>query len=480
VLRRPVRLVMTRLEDFAATNPAQGIDLVVRLAADADGRLLGLEASTLLDAGAYTDNAWSNFGEWGLTGLYRWPAGAIRSVGLRTNRFGTGNYRAPTGPQAMFALETLIDEIATQLGLDPIDLRLRNLADAGEPDLDGTPWPVMGARECLDAVRRHPLWTARGATAPGEGIGVAFGAWPGTKEPAGAWCRLESDGTLAVITGVADISGALTSLAIIAAETFGLPLDDVRMIVADTDAAPSTPFSAGSAIIYGVGPAVRSAAAEARDRLLAVASETLEIAASDLEIVDGIVRPRDAPERGETVAAFARRVTEFFDGTYAPIEGHASTVHAAMAHSAAAQLVRVRVDVETGEVRVLETVLVQDAGRAIDPLLVEGQAHGGIVQSLGRALVEELVHDGGGALVTGSFLDYALPRASMVPPIEVEIVEVAAPEGPFGARGVGESSVIGGPAAVANAIAAATGVRLRELPMTPRRVWASLQSSETT
>jgi CO/xanthine dehydrogenase Mo-binding subunit len=300
---------------------------------------------------------------------------------------------------------------------------------------------------------------------------MAIGVWLGAKEPAAAVCRLEPDGTISIITGVVDMSGATSGFATIAAETFGLPVEAVNIVAADTSSAPQSPASNASAITYGAGLAVQRAVAEARERLLRVAADDLEIDPDDLEIVDGFVRPRGSPDVGRPVADFAMALSESFGSKHGPVEGHAATAHSVLAPSVAGHLAHVRVDEETGAVEVLGYVVAQDVGRALNPALVEGQMLGGAVQSIGRALHEELIHDDHGQLLTGTFLDYAVPRAAMLPPIETAIVEVPAPEGPFGAKGIGEASILPGPAAIANAIAAATGLRLRDLPMTAPRIW---------
>ncbi len=471
-LRRPVRLVLTRREDFASTKPAQALAIDLRIGARNDGQLGALEARLTYDAGAYTESSWDWFAAQLITGPYRWPAYDVHALGVRTNRFGAGNYRAPTGPQGVFALESLLDELAGRLGIDPIDLRIANLVGEGDLMADDEPWPAIGARECLARLREHPVWTGRHGLAPGEGVGLAIGVWPGTMEPAAAVCRLEPDGTISVITGVVDISGSASGLAVIAAETFGVDVGSVTIVTADSASAPPSPGSNASAITYGAGPAVRGAAAEARDRLLRFAAEAFEIKPDDLEIVDGVVRPRGSPELGRPLAELALEASESYSP---PIVGHGATDHSVIAPSAAAHLAHVRVDEETGSVEVLDYAVAQDVGRALNPALVEGQMMGGTVQGIGLALCEQLIHDGQGQLVTGSFLDYAVPRAAMLPPIDTLIVEVAAPEGPFGAKGIGEASILPGPAAIANAIAAATGTRLRQLPITPARVWAAAQ-----
>jgi CO/xanthine dehydrogenase Mo-binding subunit len=230
-------------------------------------------------------------------------------------------------------------------------------------------------------------------------------------------------------------------------------------------------------VTYTVGPAVQRAAEAARSKLLAAASQELEIAADDLEVVDGVVRAVGAPDRAIAVAEIAEKALRF-GGRYEPIEGHGGSAQTSGAPSAAGHLAHVRVDRETGEVEVLRLVVAQDVGRALNPALVEGQMRGGVTQGLGWALLEELVHDEDGRLQTGSFLDYAIPAADRVPEIETLIVEVPAPDGPFGAKGIGEAPVVAAPAAIANAVTAATGTRMYRLPITAPRLWAALQTRD--
>jgi len=474
-LRRPVRLSLTRQEDIAATRPAQGVVIDLRIGAEADGTFAALQANLTYDAGAFPESSMHWFASQLVAGPYRWPAWDVEARGVRTNKVGVGPYRAPTGPQGVFALETLVDELAARLEIDPITVRSQNLVRAGDPTADGETWPDIGAAECLERIGAHELWSRRSSLPPGEGVGLALAVWLGSTEPAAATCRLEPDGTITVMTGIADISGASGGLAVIAAETFGVPVDAVTVAALDTRSAPPSPASNGSAITYSSGLAVQRAVAEARDQFLAFAAESFEIAGDDLVIVDGVVRPRDAPAAGRAVAELA---AELADSYQPPCEGHARIAHAAMAPSAAGHVAHIRVDEETGTVELLGYAVVQDVGRALDPALVEDQMLGGTVQGIGRALLEELVHDERGQLLTGSFIDYAVPRAAGLPPIETVIVEVPAPEGPLGARGAGEASIVPGPAAIANAIAAAAGIRMRDLPMTGPRIWRALASRE--
>ncbi len=478
-LRRPVRLALTRSEDFAATNPASAQVMELRAGARKDGTLVALEARIVVDRGSNAGWGVEDITSLLIAGLYRWQAYDIRAYAVQTNRFPFGAYRAPGAPPAAFALESILDELARALDLDPMELRLRNLVREGDLGVNGKPFPPLGARECLERARRHPIWQRRDELPDGEGVGVALGYWPGGTEPAAAVCRVDADGTLIVVTSAVDMTGTDTGFAVIAAAAFGVSPERVRVVSADTALGPYAGASGGSKVTYTVGRAVQRAAEAARDKLLQAAAEELEIAPSDLEVVDGVVRAVGAPDRSITVEELARRTLRF-GGRHEPIEGWGGSAQTTLAPSAAVHLAHVRVDRDTGEIELVDYAVVQDVGRALNPALVEGQMLGGTAQAIGWALYEELVHDQHGQLLTGSFLDYAIPTAERLPRIDTVIVEVPAPEGPFGAKGIGEAPVVAGPAAIANAVAGATGARLRQLPMTAARVWAALAEGRGT
>jgi CO/xanthine dehydrogenase Mo-binding subunit len=473
VLRRPVRLTFTRSEDFQATNPAPAQLMEVRAGARASGELTALEARVVCDRGATTDWGLEDIASILVAGPYRWQAFAITGYGVQTNRVTFGAYRGPGAPPAAFAIETVIDQLAAEVELDPVELRLRNAVVEGDVGVSGRAFPVIGVRECLEGIRDHELWRGRETLPEDEGVGVAVGYWPGAIEPASAICRLDADGRLTVVTATADLTGTATVFAAIAAEVLGLPVEDVRVVAADTASAPYGGASGGSKVTYNIGRAVQRAAEDTRQRLLQVASEELEIAPTDLEIEDGVIRAVGAPDRSLTVEEVAAKSLEF-GGRYEPIEGRGGSAQRSTAPAAAAHLAHVRVDRETGEVEVVGYAIAQDVGRALNPALVEGQMRGGVAQGIGWALYEELRHDEDGRLLSGSFLEYAVPTAERVPDIDTLVVEVPVPDGPFGAKGVGEAPVVAAPGAIANAIAAAAGVRLRKLPMTAPRVWAAL------
>jgi CO/xanthine dehydrogenase Mo-binding subunit len=472
-LRRPVRLAMTRMEDISASNPAPGQVIELEAGARSDGTLTAVRGRVICDQGGNCDFGIGTISALLSSGPYNWQARDITGYDVMTNRVGTGAYRAPGATPAAFAIEALIDDLADQLGIDPIELRLRNVLRQGDTGPDGAPFPVFGAAECLERVRDHELWQRRGELPDNEGIGVGIGWWPGGLEPAAAACRLDSDGGITIITGAVDMSGTENAFATIASEALGLPLESIRVVAADTASGTYAGMSGGSKVTYTVGAAVQRAAADAREQLLRIAASEMEIAPEDLEIVDGKVQPVGAPSEARDVTSLAKEILRF-GGQYEPVEGHGRTAQTSRAPGAAAHLSHVRVDPDTGEVELLAHVVAQDVGRALNPDLVEGQLLGGTAQGIGWALLEGMDDDENGQLVTSSFVDYAIPTVERVPPVDFEVVEVPAPDGPYGAKGIGEPPVIGVPAAVANALRAATGTRFRELPITAQRVWASL------
>jgi CO/xanthine dehydrogenase Mo-binding subunit len=316
--------------------------------------------------------------------------------------------------------------------------------------------------ECLEAARRHPLYTA--PTGPGEGVGVALASWGGARSPAAAGCRVEPDGSVSILIGSPDISGSSTGLAMIAAEAFGVSAEKVRVVIGDTSYAPQGPMAAGSQVTYSVGGAVYEAALEARRQLLEIATEELEAAPEDLDIVDGRVTVKGVPERFVEITKLVALSTEFM-GRHRPINATGRSAVQSASPAFTVHIARVRTDPETGAFQLTGYAAIQDVGRAINPPEAEGQVHGGSVQSLGRALGEQLVYDAEGQLRSGSFLDYELPTADQLPLIDVELVEVPSPVGPLGAKGVGEPPAIPGAAALTNALARATGIRVREVPL---------------
>jgi CO/xanthine dehydrogenase Mo-binding subunit len=472
---RPVRLVLTRSDDMLATNPAPPARFHVKLGARQDGALTVLEADVVFDAGCYPSP--HGFAAMLMSSYYQIPNLNVNYTEVMTFKLSTAAYRAPGAPQATFAIESMVDEVARAIGMDPLELRLKNASEPGDPMANGRPWAHMGMRQVLETLREHPAWQGRpAATTAGRGVGVAIGGWPGGQEPTAASCQLHRDGTLHVHVGSVDLTGTPAGFALMAAEAYGIAPEKVRVITGDTSTAAYAGSTGGSKITYMVGPAVIKAAQDARQQTVLIAAEELEADPADIEIVDGRVQVRGVPDKAIALGEIAQK-TMRFGGKYAPVVGNGRHAERKAAPGFCAQLAEVAVDEETGEVQVYRLVLVQDVGRAINPLAVQGQMRGGAVQGLGWALYEQMVHDDQGQPLTGSWLDYAVPHfVQAAPRIETVIVEVPSEHGPFGARGVGEPPVIATAAAVANAIADCASVRLTDLPMTPPRVLAALSA----
>ncbi|MCY4019796.1 MAG: xanthine dehydrogenase family protein molybdopterin-binding subunit [Chloroflexi bacterium] len=471
---RPVSLILTRGEELLTTNPAPALRLSAKLGFKKDGSLLAMQALAMADTGIYPSGLGS-FASFQFANFYPCDNVLLESINVVTFKQSVGAYRAPTSPTAFMAAETLFDEAAAQLGVDPIELRLMNAAEEGDLMPDESEFPHIGMVQTLEAVREHPLWQNRAESRKaGRGVGVAIGGWMGGLEPGAAACKLNRDGVLQVQIGTADLSGTPTSFALLAAEAYGIDPDQVRFVYSDTDSAPYGGGVGGSKTMYTLGNAVIRAAEDARRQTLAIAAEEFEVSAEDLEIVDGRVQVRGFPDRSIGLGEIAGK-TMTFGGAYEPVYGNGRQAITDRAPSFSAQVAEVEVDEETGEVNLVNLAVVQDVGRAINPLAVEGQMQGGAVQGVGWALYEEMRYDENGQLLSGSWMDYAMPDAMQASPIQTQIVEVPSESGPFGARGVGEPPVIPTVAAIANAVADATGVRLTQTPMTAPRVLEALE-----
>lgn len=471
---RPILHAMTRIEEMLAANPAPSTRAKVKLGMKADGSLTGLQVELLMDNGIFP----SSLGVLAavLFSVYKTEAHHIEGVEILTNKPSVGAYRAPCAPQCAFAYESLIDELAGELGLDPLTVRRHNAAEEGTMMAVGAPWPRIGMQEALDALAQHPAWTNREeARRQGRGVGIAVGGWPGGTEPAAAACDLQTDGTLSVHVGHADISGTNTSLALVAAESFGIEPEKVRIVGGDTSNVPYAGASGGSKTMYTVGPAVIEAAEAARAQAFELAAAKFEADPQDLEIQNGAVQVKGSPDKAIPLAKLAQS-TMRYGSKQAPV--FAQGRHAQMGPSPgfSAQLAEVSVDEDTGAVKLHRLVVVQDVGRALNPAAVEGQMTGGAVQGIGWALYEQLAYDDQGQLLTATFNDYAIPHITQSPEIDLVRVEVPSPTGPFGAKGVGEPPVIPTAAAIGNAIADACGARMETLPMTAPRVLETLSS----
>jgi len=478
--RQPVTLVLTRREEFTSANPAPHSVIRLKTGAKKDGTLTALEGTVLLDAGAFASPVWLSIVILGmLCNNYRFQAWKLESLNVLTNKAAITFYRAPVAVNASFATESLIDELALQLGCDPFMLRLQNIVQEGDLLANLEPQVRVGSKEVLTALAEHPAWTAPLSRPEADddllrGRGLGLGSWGGAPWPAAASAKLEADGKIRIILGTVDLTGSFTSLAQIAAEAFGVSAGQIVMSKANTDYAAFSPPSAGSGTIYAMGTAVQRAAFDLRVKLLKRAAQRLGIAESELVVNDAGIFVTTDPERACSFQELYQLGTGFVSTEYTPLIGQGSARPQQQAPAFAAAVAEVAVDPETGQVFLTRLTAAQDVGKAINPLAVEGQIQGGVAQSVGLALWEEVMYDEENQVRNPGLLDYRMPTAEDVPMIETILLEVPGGDGPYGAKGVGEPPIISPVAAVANAVAAAIGTRIYELPITPERVWRAL------
>ena len=467
---RPVKLVNTREEAFTMNGPRLPVTNYIRSGVMKDGTITAREAYTIFDVGAYL-GAGPNSGIGHGIGAYRVPNFRLRSYGVYTNKIYVGSYRASGVADMTFAVESHMDHIAQEIGMDPYDLREMNALREGDVSVSGAVVPGNGLMETLAAIKEKINWPQ--TLEDGHGIGLALCEWRSGSGPSTAAISVNDDGTVSLLTGSVDISGSDTSLAAIAAEALGIPMDNVIVAKRDTDLAPYTGQSGGSRIVYSQGTAVKRAAEDTLNKLMSLASERLGVPQEALGSEDGRVYVLDNAPQGMTFAQLAAASTTSRGG---PIIGMASLSNMPYTPVFAAQAAEVKVDRETGNVRVLRYIQAQDVGTAINPMAVEGQLDGGVVQGIGRALTEDQQFDAEtGAVRNPSFASYLMPLAMDLPELEIVLINVPAPDGPFGARAVAEPPGFGPPAAIANAIYDAVGVRINELPLSGERVLAALQ-----
>jgi CO/xanthine dehydrogenase Mo-binding subunit len=471
--KRPVRIILSRSEDFLSTTPAPAILIELKTGAKKDGTLTALQARVFTDNGAYSFYHGGMIAM-SLGGYYKWPNLEIDCYEVHTHKPQIGAYRAPGTPQAAFAIESQMDDMAAQLGLDVLEFRLQSAVEAGDLMGNGRPWPSVGLKECLLRMQAHPAWQNK-EKAPHEGIGLAVGGWPTVVGTSEAICRVDSDGAVILQVGAVDISGVNSSFVLVAAEILGVTPDEVILVSDDTSGAYS-PYSGGSQVTYSVVGAVEMAAQEAKKKLVQAAADKLEAAPEDIELVNGKAQVKGVPSRGIPIGKLAK-AARYKRNRTAPIVGEGHSAIKENAPGFVVHLVKVAIEPETGHIQPTEYVAIQDVGFAINPMMVEGQLQGGAVQGIGIGLYEAMIYDQQGQLITGSFMDYCLPRAHHVPSIETILVQNPSPYGPFGARGIAEPPIIPGAAALANAIKDATGVRVAELPITPQMLWRELGES---
>ena len=469
---RPVTVTMSRKDVLEATGPTSGSYMKVKLGADSEGKITAAQGYLALEAGAYPGSPIGGALNCMLT-PYDVANLDLEAYDVVDNKPKTAAYRAPGAPLGCFAVEILLDELSEKLGIDPVELRLRNAAKEGDRKADGTLHPPIGVVETLEAIKAHPHYQTP-LEGKNRGRGVALGFWRNNTGPSCAVANVNADGTVMLVEGSVDIGGTRTSISQQLAEVLGISVEEVFPEVADTDSIGFTSLTAGSGVAFKTGWAAIQAANDIKHQLVARAALIWETDPENVEYVNGALQHKSDPELRMTFKQIAPRLNE----TGGPVVGRGNVNPRGAGGSAAATLVDLEIDPETGKVQVLRCTVFQDAGKAVHPSYVEGQMQGGTVQGLGWALNEEYFMSDNGELVNSSLLDYRMMTSLDTPMIDTVIVEVANPGHPFGVRGVGEASIVPPMAAVANAVHQATGLTIDKLPLSPGVLVAAIQDQQ--
>ncbi|MFO0295340.1 MAG: xanthine dehydrogenase family protein molybdopterin-binding subunit [Rhodospirillales bacterium] len=469
---KPVKMVMTREEVFRASGPTSGSAMRVRLGATRDGRIVAADATFALQAGAFPG---SPVGPASMCSFACYDIDNIKVEGFDvvSNRPKVAAYRAPGAPISAWAVESTVDVLAQELGIDPIDLRLRNAAKEGTKTHYGPVFNRIGLVECLEAAKASAHYNA--PLAPGAARGVAAGFWFNVGADSSAAAHVGEDGTVTVISGNPDIGGSRAALAMMAAEELGIPYDKVRPIIADTASIGFNFVTGGSRVTFANGLAIINSVREVIGECKRRAARLWEVEPDAVVWENGAAKPAST-NVGDFEPLSLAKLAGMAGKMGGPINGHSQINAQGAGPGFGVHIVDVQVDRETGIVTILRYTAVQDVGTAIHPSYVEGQMQGGAVQGIGWALNEEYIYDRAGKLDNAGFLDYRMPVASDLPMIETIMVEVPNPTHPYGVRGVGEVPIVPPMAAIGSAIARATGVRMTELPMSPPRLSAALDA----
>ncbi len=467
----PVKMVMSREEVFRATGPTSGSWNSVKIGATKDGRITAGTATFRFQAGAFPG---APARPAAMCAFAPYDIENVETVGIDVvmNRPKSNAYRAPGSPIAAHAVESTLDELAVELGMDPIELRLKNAAKEGSKAAYGPTFKKIGFIETLEAAMDHPHYAA--PLAENQGRGVASGFWFNVGGESSAQVNINEDGTVTVITGHPDIGGSRASMVNIAAQMLGVDYRGVRAQVGDTNAIGISATTGGSRVTFSSGMAVTRATEKVIDTLRERAAMIWEIEVDAVVWEDGEARPAGS-NAGEFEPLSLADLAAKANATGGPINGQVSINAQGAAPAFATHICDVEVDRETGRVEIIRYTAVQDAGRAIHPGYVEGQIQGGVAQGVGWALNEEYVYDTAGQMENPGFLDYRMPLSSDLPMIDTVVVEIPNDAHPHGVRGVGEVPIVPPMAAVANAIRDAVGLNLDDLPMSPPKVLAALE-----
>ncbi|MXX52716.1 MAG: xanthine dehydrogenase family protein molybdopterin-binding subunit [Dehalococcoidia bacterium] len=454
---RAVKILMSRADVFEASGPTCGSWSRVKIGAKNDGTITAAEVELAFEAGAYPGSPVPAGAQCALA-AYDIENGTVDGYDVVVNKPKTAAYRAPGAPNAAFAVEQAVDELAQKLGMDPIELRLRNAAKEGTRRVDGPVFGRVGLVETLEAMRDHPHYNA--PLGENQGRGVAVGFWFNIGFHSAVDLAVNGDGTVNLTEGSTDIGGSRASIAMQAAEVLGIPAEDVHPSVVDTDSIGYTFLTGGSRTTFATGWAAYEAAQSVKRQMVERAATIWDVDVDSVQMEKGVISSATDPELSMTFKELAGQLA----GTGGGISASESVNPQSFGGTFAGNSVDLEVDPETGKTDVVRFTAVQDVGKAIHPSYVEGQMQGGSVQGIGWALNEEYYMNDDGGMDNSTLLDYRMPTSLDLPMIDTVIVEVANPGHPYGVRGVGEANIVPPTPAIANAIQSATGNRLYDTP----------------
>ena len=462
----PVKMTLTRAEVFRGTGPVSGTKSRIKMGCTKDGKITAAEADLYFQTGPYTGSMYFNapnamFTRYELENVY------IEAYEVVSNRPKVNSFRAPCVPQIVFGVEGIIDEMAKKVGMDPIDFRLKNAAKEGHTTIYGDTWGPVGFIETLEAAKETDHYKT--PVKDGEGRGISCGFWFNRGGETSSTMTLAPDGTVTIATGTADVAGSRISIAMMAAEELGISVDKVRVRMADTNSLGFNRVTAGSRTTFSVGMVVVDNARKCITELCRRAANIWGVAEEEVVFEDGQVKPVSS-NVGDFEPMSVGEITSKTTMTNGAIVSSSSMNVTGAGPGFGVNIVDLKVDEGTGRVDVLRWTVVQDAGKAIHPVQVEGQLQGAAIQGMGWALNEEYIYTDEGKLDNPGFLDYRMPVASDAPMVDCKIVEIPNPKHPFGLRGVGEVPVVPTMAAVGNAITDAIGIRPTSLPMSPPKL----------
>jgi CO/xanthine dehydrogenase Mo-binding subunit len=471
--KRPVKMVMSREDVFKSSGPTSGANVRVKMGATKDGKFVAGFAELKYQAGAFPGSPVQP----GVMCAYApYDIEHVKVIGydVVSNRPKVAAYRAPGAPISEFAVESVVDEIAKKLDIDPVELRLQNAAREGTKAAYGPKFGPIGLVDTLHAVEKTNHYST--PLDEWQGRGVASGFWFNIGGETCASLTVNEDGTVSLMAGTPDIGGLRASLAMVAADELGVPYDKVRPIIGDTGSVGFNFLTGGSRSTFSGTMAVVEAATQIKSELCRRAAKLWELPVEQVTFEHGVVKPVAGDANGKATPMSVADFAKIAGKTGGPIGGVGRINAQGAGPSFGTHLVDVEVDPETGRVTILRYTVAQDAGKAVHPSYVEGQFQGGAAQGVGWALNEEYIYGADGKLQNAGFLDYRMPVASDLPMIDAIIVEVPNPRHPYGVRGIGETPIVPPMAAIANAIEQATGIRFTDLPMSPPKVLKALQA----